>query len=92
MAPRKQGKRGKRPVSAAAARLRHTLAENLGALIDARYPTSKYRTASAAQQRFAKDARVSWSTVQRWLNPENGMNLDVLADVASAAQVTTTGS
>jgi hypothetical protein len=86
MASRKQAKRGKRIVSAAAARLRHTLVENLSALIDARYPQAKYQTVSAAQRRFAQDARVSWSTVQRWLNPENGMTLDVLADIASALE------
>lgn len=67
-------------------RLRRTLVENLQALISLRYPLRKHRTASKAQQRFAKDAGVSWSTVQRWLNPQNGMTLDVLADIASALE------
>lgn len=84
---KKEGKRGKRPPSIAAMRLRRLLAANLRALIDQQYPLARYPGKSEQERAFAKDAGVSWSTVQRALDPENGKTIDILADLASSLEI-----
>jgi hypothetical protein len=80
--PKKEGKRGTRPASAPAKKLRGILARNVELLIDRDYPANRYSTESARLQKVATDAGVSWSSVQRALNPNVGNTLDVLADLA----------
>lgn len=80
---KKEGKRGRRPPTIAAMRLRRLLAENLRALLNFKYPLARYSGKAEQEQAFAKDAGVSWSTVQRALDPENGQTIDVLADLAA---------
>jgi hypothetical protein len=84
---KKEGKRGKRPPTIAAVRLRRLLASNLRALIDRSYPLARYPGKSEQEKAFAKDAGVSWSTVQRALDPENGKTIDILADLASGLDI-----
>lgn len=80
---KKEGKRGKRPPTIAAMRLRRLLADNLRALLNHKYPLARYSGKAEQEQAFAKDAGVSWSTVQRALDPENGQTIDILADLAA---------
>lgn len=87
MAAKREGKRGKRPPSVAAMRLRNLLAANLGSLINQKYPIANYSGKAEQQRAFAKDAGLSWSTVQRALNPEIGKTIDILADLASGLEV-----
>ena len=82
MVEKKEGKRGKRPPSAPALRLRRTLQEKVQFLLDHQYPVDKYGGKAEQQRAFAKDSGVSWSTVQRALNPETGKTLDIIADLA----------
>jgi hypothetical protein len=84
---KKQGKRGKRPASAPATRLRRTVAANIRGLMEQIYPLAKYTKKSYQEQAFARDAGVSWSSVQRVLNPHSGQTLDVIADLAVALHV-----
>jgi hypothetical protein len=78
----KEGKRGRRPPSAQANKLRGTLKRNIELLIERDYPAKRFKTASARQQQVAKDASVSWSSIQRALDPEQGQTLDLIADLA----------
>ena len=55
--------------------------------MDLNYPPNKYGGKAAQQIAFAKDTGVSWSTVQRALDPEVGKTLDVIADLAVALGV-----
>ncbi len=87
MPDKKPGKRGPRIVSAPAMKLRRLFAANVTAMIDHRYPMTKYRTASKQQDEFAKDVGVSWSTIQRKISGKAGGTLDVLADLAVALDV-----
>lgn len=84
---KKQGKRGKRPASAPATRLRRTVAANIRGLMEQLYPLAKYTKKSYQEQAFARDAGVSWSSVQRALDPNSGQTLDVIADLAVALHV-----
>lgn len=68
-------------------RLRRLLAANLTNLIEQQYPLARYSGKAEQEKAFAKDAGVSWSTVQRALDPENGKTIDVLADLASSLDV-----
>lgn len=83
----KQSKRGPRPPSPPASRLRRLIAENVQALLDHHYPLSKYRIKSKQQRQLAQDAGVSWSSVQRMLDPDDGKAIDTLADVAVALDI-----
>lgn len=87
MAAKKEGKRGTRPPSTAAIRLRNLLADNLSRLINERYPIARYSGKAEQEKAFAKDAGVSWSTVQRALDPEKGKTIDILADLASGLEI-----
>lgn len=84
---RKQARRGPRPPSLPAVRLRRVLAENVQFLLDRHYPLSKYRIKSKQQQQLAKDAGVSWSSIQRMLDPEDGKAIDTIADIAVAVHI-----
>lgn len=84
---KKQGKRGKRPASAPATRLRRTVAANIRGLMEQLYPLAKFTKKSYQEQAFARDAGVSWSSVQRALNPHSGQTLDVIADLAVGLHV-----
>lgn len=84
---KKEGRRGKRPPSVAAMRLRRLLAMNLRLLLDRQYPLARYSGKAEQEKAFAKDAGVSWSTVQRALDPENGKTIDIVADLASSLDV-----
>lgn len=55
--------------------------------MDQLYPLAKYTKKSYQEQAFARDAGVSWSSVQRALNPHSGQTLDVIADLAVALHV-----
>lgn len=68
-------------------RLRRLLAANLRALLDEKYPLARYSGKAEQEMAFAKDAGVSWSTVQRALDPENGKTIDILADLAAGLEV-----
>lgn len=80
----KEGKRGKRPPSAQANKLRNTLKRNVELLMERDYPAKRFKTESARQQQVASDATVSWSSIQRALDAEEGKTLDLLADLAVA--------
>jgi len=80
----KDGKRGPRAISAPAKRMRKILATNLAALIERDYPAVKFKTESDRQKKVAEDAGVSWSSIQRQLDPDDGKTLDVMADLAVA--------
>lgn len=82
MSQKTKGKRGHRPASAPARALRRTLAENIQLLIDWRYDPSQFNGVADQQIKYAKDAGVAWSTVQRALNQHVGKTLDILADLA----------
>lgn len=84
MGDKKDGKRGTRPPSAPAMKVRRILAANLTALIDRDYPRRKFKTESARQTAVARDAGTSWSSIQRALNPKDGKTLDMVADLAIA--------
>lgn len=84
MVDKKQGTRGKRPPTAPALRLRRVLAENVHALMERDYPLTKYKTKSDAEKAVGKDAGLSFSSIQRVLDPSNGTTLDTLADLAVA--------
>ncbi|HEX5461919.1 MAG TPA: hypothetical protein VFX20_18285 [Steroidobacteraceae bacterium] len=56
-------------------------------LFEHTYPVARYPTRSAQQQAFARDAGVSWSSVQRKLEPESGFTLDLVADIAVALRI-----
>lgn len=56
--------------------------------MDLQYPPDKHNGKAAQQIAFAKDAGVSWSTVQRALDPEAGKTLDIIADIAVALGIT----
>jgi hypothetical protein len=60
------------------------LAENVQALLDRYYPISRYRIKSKQQQQLATDAGVSWSSIQRMLDPDDGKAIDTIADIAVA--------
>jgi len=87
MSEKRQGKRGVRERSAPAKKLSRVLVHNISALLSIRYPNRNYENTSEQQKAFAKDAGVSWSTIQRYLDPEQGKTLDVLADIAVALEV-----
>lgn len=63
-------------------RLRRILAANVQTYLDVHYPLSKHRIKSNQQKAFANDSGVSWSSIQRALDPSTGVTLDVIADVA----------
>lgn len=85
MAGKKPGVRGPKIVTALHMKLRRALARNVQALIDAHYPLSKYRIKSDQQKAVKENAGVSWSTIQRALNPAKGAKtLDTVADIAAA--------
>lgn len=87
MPEKKQGKRGKRPPSAPARRLRRICRQNISFLISKQYPLKKFTTISEQQQQLARDAGISWSSVQRALDEERGSSADVLADLAAAFEI-----
>jgi hypothetical protein len=58
-----------KPVTHAALRLREKLAENIYLLMERHFPQSKYKTPSSREKALAKEARCSWSTIQRALAP-----------------------
>lgn len=58
-----------KPVTHAAQRLREKLAENIYLLMEQQFPPTKYKTPSAREKALAKEARCSWSTIQRALAP-----------------------
>lgn len=60
------------------------MAANVQALLDHYYPLSKYRIKSKQQQQLATDAGVSWSSIQRVLDPKDGKGVDTIADIAVA--------
>lgn len=64
------------------------LAENVKALLDRDYPARKYKNKSARQQAASRAIGVSWSTIQRLLDPHVGKHMDVVADVAAGFTVT----
>lgn len=68
-------------------RARRILADNVQAYLDLHYPAAKFLKPSYAQMEFAKDTGVSWSSVQRALDPQTGITLDVIADLAVAMEV-----
>jgi len=68
-------------------RLRRLLAANLRAMLDIKYPLARFSGKAEQEQAFAKDAGVSWSTVQRALDPENGKTIDILADLAAGLEI-----
>lgn len=80
----KEGIRGPRPPTAQANKLRTTLTRNVELLIERDYPAARFKTESARQQQVAKDASVSWSSIQRALNSNDGKTLDLIADLAVA--------
>jgi hypothetical protein len=84
---KKEGKRGQRPPSTAAKRLRRVLKANIKVLFEREYPLSKYRIKSEAEKVLGADAGLSPSSVQRALNPDKGMTIDLLADIAAAFSV-----
>ena len=84
---KKEGKRGPRPPSAPAMRLRRIFAANVKALVESRYPISHFGSVSDQQKAFARDAGISWSSLQRKLDPAHGCNLDLVADIAVALEV-----
>jgi hypothetical protein len=69
----KEGKRGTRLPSAQAKKLRNVLRRNLELLMDRDYPTDKFRNKSERQMEVAKDIGVSWSSIQRALDPSRGI-------------------
>ncbi|MHB8815460.1 MAG: hypothetical protein ACYDAE_19625 [Steroidobacteraceae bacterium] len=87
MSEKKPARRGSRPPSAAARRLRRILAANVAAVIERRYPLRKFGKKSDQQRAIAKDVGSSWSTIQRRLDPEKGATLDVVADIAAALRL-----
>lgn len=87
MPERKYSKRGPRPPSAPAGRLRRLIAENVQHLMERHYPLTRYRIKSQQQRHLAQDAGVSWSSIQRMLDPEEGKAIDTLADVAVAFNI-----
>lgn len=80
----KEGKRGSRPPSAQANKLRNTLKRNVELLMERDYPANRYKNESARQQQAAADASTSWSSIQRALDSEVGKTLDLIADIAVA--------
>jgi len=82
MTEKKQGKRGKRPVSQAATRLKRILVKNTQIILDDKFPPGNYASRSDQQKAAAREGKVSWSSIQRVLDPNKGLTLDVLADVA----------
>lgn len=82
MTDKKLGKRGKRPVSQAAERVKRILAKNTQIVLDEKFPPGNFGTKSDQQKAAAKEGKVSWSSIQRLLDPNRGLSLDVLADVA----------
>ncbi len=87
MGERKQGKRGPRPASKDATRLKRILIKNTQIVIDQNFPLKNYRTKSEQQKHAASEGDVTWSTIQRVLDPRKGLTLDVLADVAAGLGV-----
>lgn len=58
--------------------------------MDQAYPKVIPRGKSEQQKKFARDAGVSWSTIQRVLDIERGKSLDILADLAAGLEVKVT--
>jgi hypothetical protein len=58
-----------KPASKEALRLRKQVAENVSLLMARDFPPSRFSTSSARERKLAKEAGVSWSTIQRVLAP-----------------------
>lgn len=72
-----------KPVSSSARHLRAVVAENVAALLELEFPLSQFPTVSAQQQRLARAAGCSWSTIQRILDEGTGTRIDSIADIAA---------
>lgn len=87
MKERQQAERGIRTPSATANRARRIFSGNVGWLLSHRYPIERHKTQRAQYEALGKDAGVSPTTVQRAIDPENGVTLDIMADLAAAFEL-----
>lgn len=60
--------------------MREVIAANLTKLLERDY--AEFETITARQRELAKDAKVGFGTIQRWMKSENGGNLDTLETLA----------
>lgn len=87
MKKRTQAERSTRTPSLGAKRARRILSANVIALLNDHYPISKHKTQRGQFEALGKDAGVAPATVQRAIDPENGISLDVMADLAGAFEI-----
>lgn len=50
--------------------------------MDRDYPAKKFKNKSDRQMEIARDFGMSWSSIQRSIDPKRGITLDLLADLA----------